>query len=199
MPTLVGRPKAPPVENTATPRPGVKMRAPTSPDATPLMSKPHAELRRALGSFATGVTIVTARDPGDALRPAADVGLTVNSFSSVSLDPPLVQWCIARRAASFEAFGRASHYAVHVLGADQQDLSQRFATHGIDRFEGLQLERGPQELPLIPGCVSRFVCRIAERYEGGDHLILLGEVLGFETGEASPLLYLRGQYRALAT
>lgn len=163
------------------------------------MSKPHAELRRALGSFATGVTIVTTRDPGGATLPAADVGLTVNSFSSVSLEPPLVQWCIARRAASFEAFGRASHYAVHVLGADQQDLSQRFATHGIDRFEGLPLERGPQGLPLIPGCVSRFVCRIAERYEGGDHLILLGEVQGFETGEASPLLYLRGQYRALAT
>lgn len=161
------------------------------------MSKPHAELRRALGSFATGITVVTARDPGDTALPEADVGLTVNSFSSVSLEPPLVQWCIAKRAASFPAFERATHYAVHVLGADQQALSQRFATHDIDRFHGLEVERGPQGLPLIPGCVSRFVCRIAARYEGGDHIILLAEVEAFETGEAMPLLYLRGQYRAL--
>ncbi|WP_395789512.1 flavin reductase family protein [Aquimonas sp.] len=159
------------------------------------MTKPHAELRRALGSFATGVTIVTARDPGDAEHAAADVGLTVNSFSSVSLEPPLVQWCIARRAASFAAFERASHYSVHVLAADQQALSARFASHGIDRFAGLELERGPAGLPLLGGCVTRFVCRIEQRYAGGDHLILLGAVEQFETSDADPLVYLRGGYR----
>lgn len=162
------------------------------------MTKPHAELRRALGSFATGVTIVTARDPGADGVAAHDVGLTVNSFSSVSLEPPLVQWCIARRAASFEAFQRASHYAVHVLGTDQRELSQRFAMHGIDRFAGIELERGPGELPLLPGSVTRFVCRIVERYAGGDHVILLAEVEAFETSEAEPLLYLRGAYRRFA-
>ena len=159
------------------------------------MTKPHAELRRALGSFATGVSIVTARDPGDASLPARDVGLTVNSFSSVSLEPPLVQWCLARRAATFTAFERASHYAVHILGAQQRELSQRFATHDIDRFAGLDLERGPTGLPLLTGCVTRFVCRIVERYAGGDHVILLAEVEGFETSDAEPLLYLRGAYR----
>lgn len=161
------------------------------------MTKPHAELRRALGSFATGVTIVTARDPGVEGVAAQDVGLTVNSFSSVSLEPALVQWCIARRAASFEAFRRASHYAVHVLGAAQRDVSQRFATHGIDRFVGLALERGPGDLPLLAGCVTRFVCRIVERYAGGDHVILLAEVESFEGNDAEPLLYLRGAYRRL--
>lgn len=162
------------------------------------MTKPHAELRRALGSFATGVTIVTARDPGTDGVVAHDVGLTVNSFSSVSLEPPLVQWCIARRAASFEAFQRASHYAVHVLGAEQRELSQRFATHGIDRFAGIQFERGPGGLPLLPGCVTRFACRIVERYAGGDHVILLAEVEAFETSEVEPLLYLRGAYARFA-
>lgn len=162
------------------------------------MTKPHAELRRALGSFATGVTIVTARDPGTDGVVAHDVGLTVNSFSSVSLEPPLVQWCIARRAASFEAFRRASHYAVHVLGAEQRELSQRFATHGIDRFAGIEFERGPGGLPLLPGCVTRFACRIVERYAGGDHVILLAEVEAFETSEVEPLLYLRGAYARFA-
>lgn len=161
------------------------------------MQKPHAELRRALGSFTTGVTIVTARDPGTDAAAACDVGLTVNSFSSVSLEPPMVQWCIARRAASFDAFQRASHYAVHVLGAAQRELSQRFATHGIDRFAGLDLQRGPAELPLLPCSVTRFVCRIVERYAGGDHVILLAEVESFESSEAEPLLYLRGAYRHL--
>lgn len=161
------------------------------------MTKPHAELRRALGSFATGVTVVTARDPGTEGIDAHDVGLTVNSFSSVSLEPPLVQWCIARRAATFPAFERASHYAVHVLDAEQRAMSQRFATHGIDRFEGLDIQRGPGDLPLLAGCVTRFVCRIVERYAGGDHVILLAEVEGFETCDATPLLYLRGAYRSL--
>jgi flavin reductase (DIM6/NTAB) family NADH-FMN oxidoreductase RutF len=162
------------------------------------MHKPHADLRRALGSFATGITVVTARDPGDAQCAPADIGLTVNSFGSVSLEPPLVQWCLARRAASFASFERASHYAVHVLGAHQQAISQRFATHGIDRFAGIDLLRGPGELPLLPDCVTRFVCRIVERYPGGDHVILLGEVEYFETGETPPLIYLRGRYRQIA-
>jgi 3-hydroxy-9,10-secoandrosta-1,3,5(10)-triene-9,17-dione monooxygenase reductase component len=162
------------------------------------MTKPHAELRRALGGFATGVTIVTAHDPGTpgaAALPATDVGLTVNSFSSVSLEPPLVLWCLARRAASFGAFERSSHYAVHVLGEQQQALSQRFASHGVDRFAGIEIERGPAGLPLIPGCVSRFVCRIRERHDGGDHVILLAEVEQFETADQAPLLYLRGRYQ----
>jgi len=162
------------------------------------MLKPHADLRRALGSFATGITVVTARDPGDAQVAAADIGLTVNSFSSVSLEPALVQWCLARRAASFASFMRASHYAVHVLGAHQQAVSQRFATHGINRFAGIDVQRGNEDLPLLRDCVTRFVCRIAERYPGGDHVILLGEVEHYETSDAAPLLYVRGGYRQLA-
>ena len=161
------------------------------------MSKPHAELRRALGSFATGITVVTTRDPGAGSAPASDIGLTVNSFSSVSLEPPLVLWSLARRSASFAAFERASHYVVHVLGEDQQALAQRFAAHDVDRFAGLEVERGPANVPLLPACVSRFVCRIHQRHDGGDHVILVGEVERFETRDGPALLYFRGRYRTL--
>ncbi|TJY64909.1 hypothetical protein E4T66_01375 [Sinimarinibacterium sp. CAU 1509] len=147
------------------------------------------EFRKALGSFATGVTIITTR--------AADgtpLGLTANSFNSVSLDPPLVLWSLANNAGSFDAFRSAEHWAVHVLGSDQEDLSGRFARRGEDKFSGLDTEEGLGGVPLLRGCAARFECRTASQYQGGDHLIFIGEVLRFARDEAAPLVFHGGKY-----
>lgn len=150
------------------------------------------QLRDALGRFATGVTIVTTRH-GD-----QDVGLTANSFSSVSLDPPMVLWSLAKSSSSMPAFTDAAYFAVHVLAADQQALSQRFATRNIDRFAGLDMERGEGNTPLLPGSAARFLCRTAFRYEGGDHVIFVGEVVRFEHDPRPPLLFHGGRYALAA-
>lgn len=147
------------------------------------------EFRKALGSFATGVTIITAR-----AADGAPIGLTANSFNSVSLDPPLVLWSLANNAMSFEAFRAAKHWAVHVLGSDQEDLSGRFARRGEDKFAGLDVEAGEGGVPLLRGCAARFECRTASQYQGGDHLIFIGEVLRFDRGEAAPLVFHGGKY-----
>jgi 3-hydroxy-9,10-secoandrosta-1,3,5(10)-triene-9,17-dione monooxygenase reductase component len=147
------------------------------------------EFRKALGSFATGVTVITTR--------AADgtpLGLTANSFNSVSLDPPLVLWSLANNAGSFEAFRNAEHWAVHVLGSDQEDLSGRFARRGEDKFAGLETEEGLGGVPLLRGCAARFECRTASQYQGGDHLIFIGEVQRFAHDEAAPLVFHGGKY-----
>lgn len=148
----------------------------------------HA-FRSALGTFVTGVTIVTARDSdGD------PVGLTANSFNSVSLDPPMVLWSLALSSGSLPVFRDAEGWAVHVLAADQQDMSNRFATSGADKFAGLDPADGPEGAPLIPGCAARFGCRARFEYEGGDHAIFLGEVIDFDRSEAEPLIYHGGSY-----
>lgn len=145
--------------------------------------------RSALGAFATGVTIVTTRD-----GQGRDVGLTANSFNSVSLDPPMVLWSLAKSSRSLPAFLAASHFAVHVLAADQEELSIRFATRGAEKFEDLQVERSPGQLPLLRGCSARFVCRTAFRHEAGDHMIFVGEVESFEHSDLPELLFHRGRY-----
>jgi len=147
------------------------------------------EFRNALGSFATGVTIVTTRDAA-----GHDVGLTANSFNSVSLDPPLVLWSLAKSSKSLSAFVEAKHFAVHILAADQEPLSNRFATRGADKFAGLQMQRGEGGTPLLHGCAARFECRTAYRYAGGDHEIFVGEVLTFEHFDRPLLVYQKGGY-----
>jgi 3-hydroxy-9,10-secoandrosta-1,3,5(10)-triene-9,17-dione monooxygenase reductase component len=147
------------------------------------------QLRTALGSFPTGVTIVTT---SDAL--AGDVGLTANSFSSVSLDPPLVLWSLSRNSGSRPAFEGAGYFAVHILAAQQEALAARFAQRGVERFAGLRLERGHGNTPLIDGCSARFECRALHHYEGGDHLIIVGEVLKFEHFERPALAFHGGKY-----
>lgn len=145
--------------------------------------------RTALGAFATGVTIVTTRD-GE----GRDVGLTANSFNSVSLDPPMVLWSLARNALSLPVFLAASHFAVHVLAADQEDLSLRFAARGSEKFSGLDLERGVARIPLLRGCSARFQCRTTFRHEAGDHIIFVGEVEAFDHSDREELLFHRGRY-----
>ncbi len=150
----------------------------------------HARrFRGALGAFATGVTIVTTRDTD-----GHDIGITANSFNSVSLDPPMVLWSLAKSARSLPAFLAASHFAVHVLAADQEDLSLRFATRGSEKFSGLDLERGPAQVPLLRGCSARFQCRTAFRHEGGDHVIFVGAVEAFDHSERTPLVFHGGRY-----
>ncbi len=155
-------------------------------NSTPL--DPRA-LRMAFGAFATGVTVVTTRASGE-----MDAGLTANSFSSVSLDPPMVLWSLAKTSSSIEAFRAASHFAVHVLSAAQEAISNRFAGKSGDRFAGLSLTRGPGDVPLLDGCSARFACRTVHQYEGGDHVIFVGEVLDMEHAGQPPLAFHGGRY-----
>jgi flavin reductase (DIM6/NTAB) family NADH-FMN oxidoreductase RutF len=151
-----------------------------------------ALLRRALGSFVTGVTVVTTRTAaGD------PVGLTVNSFNAVSLSPPLVLWSLSLRAASYDAFVQASHFVVNVLAEDQIPLSDRFARTGGEKFAGVAWRNTVAEMPLLDGTAASFTCRNAHRFPGGDHLIFVGEVVAFEQGARAPLVYANGRYAAL--
>lgn len=154
----------------------------------PNFSRP--EFRTALGMFATGVTIVTARTVEGEL-----VGLTANSFNSVSLDPPLVLWSLARAAASLPAFSTGSHYAINILGADQKALARRFATRGVDRFADVQFVEGVGGAPLLAGAAATFECFNRSRYEEGDHVIFVGEVERCtHRAGASPLLFHGGKF-----
>jgi flavin reductase (DIM6/NTAB) family NADH-FMN oxidoreductase RutF len=150
----------------------------------------ETELRKALGRFATGVTVVTT------MTPTGPLGMTANSFASVSLDPPLVLWSPARRSRRFPAFEAASHFAIHVLSAGQRPLAERFARSGHD-FAGLEFEAGHGGAPLLAGCSARFECRHAAGYDGGDHLIVMGEVLRLVEADVPPLIFHRGRYSAL--
>ncbi|BAU73453.1 p-hydroxyphenylacetate 3-hydroxylase reductase component [Metapseudomonas furukawaii] len=145
--------------------------------------------RRALGNFATGVTVVTATAP-DGTR----VGVTANSFNSVSLEPPLILWSIDKRSSSLAVFERARHFAVNILAADQIELSNQFARPRDDKFEGIAVESGIGGTPLLPDCAARFECELHQRVEGGDHWILIGKVVRFDDFGRSPLLYHQGAY-----
>ena len=147
------------------------------------------EFRLALGGFVTGVTIVTTRDAG-----GVPAGVTASSFNSVSLDPPLVLWSLAKSARCRAAFHASRSWAVHVLAAGQQELSARFASRIDDKFAGLHTEEGLGGLPLLPGCVARLQCQTAFEYDGGDHTILVGEVIAFDRSDATPLLFHGGSY-----
>ncbi|RWM07158.1 MAG: flavin reductase family protein [Mesorhizobium sp.] len=145
-------------------------------------------LRNAFGRFATGVTVVTT---GTADGPVA---ITANSFSSVSLDPPLVLWSIGRHSRRFDAFANAAYYAIHVLADDQIELCWRFSKSGTD-FAGLELTWNGHGVPLLPRALARFECSVADRFPAGDHMILLGRVLELETQEGLPLLFAGGKSR----
>ena len=159
-------------------------------------------LRQALGRYATGVAVVTARPPG-----GRAVGMTVNSFTSVSLSPPLVLWCIADAAPSRPEFAAASHVAVHILAAGQHHLASRFAGRPAgrhdkvgrhDKFDGLATSAGLGGAPLIDGAIARFQCRTVRFVDTGDHSIVVGEVNRFEAFDGEPLLFHGGTYRVAA-
>jgi flavin reductase (DIM6/NTAB) family NADH-FMN oxidoreductase RutF len=148
------------------------------------------DFRAALGMFATGVTIVTARGAD-----GAPVGLTANSFNSVSLEPPLVLWSLARSAGSMPAFERGSHYAINILAAEQHALAERFASKAIDRFADLVFREGAGGAPLLDGAAAVFECFNRSRYEEGDHVIFVGEVERCSSRPgAQPLIFHGGRY-----
>jgi len=150
--------------------------------------------RDALGNFATGVTIVTARGIN-----GAPVGMTANSFASVSLDPPLVLWSVDRSAPEAGDFMASSHYAVHVLRQDQQQLANTFSDDSIDKFANLSIECGIEDLPLLNDYAARLQCKIVNRHEEGDHVILIGQVMDVRVDSADPLVFFGGGYRRLQT
>ena len=140
--------------------------------------------------FATGVTIVTARTPAGVL-----VGLTANSFNSVSLQPPLVLWSLARVAGSMPALSTGSHYAINILAADQKDLAERFASGRADRWQGVAYTDGASGAPLLDGAAASFECFNRSRYEEGDHVIFVGEVERCtHRAGAAPLLFHGGKF-----
>ena len=151
-------------------------------------------LRDAAGSFATGVTIVTTRDDE-----GAPVGLTANSYSSVSLDPPLVLWSLAKKSRAAAAFLSASHFAIHVLGDNQQELAMRFASATPDRFSGLEHAEGMGRVPVLTECRVRLECSTWDIVDGGDHHIFIGRVVAIRTpAEArGSLVFLKGQFHSL--
>jgi 3-hydroxy-9,10-secoandrosta-1,3,5(10)-triene-9,17-dione monooxygenase reductase component len=147
------------------------------------------EFRNALGRFATGVTIVTTADGA-----GARYGVTANSYNSVSLDPPLVLWSLAKTSRSMDAFRDCEAFAIHILGAHQEELAKRFASRGDDKFAELDTHEGYAGVPLFDDCVAHFECVTENRFEGGDHMIFLGRVVNFEACDHEPLLFHRGSF-----
>jgi flavin reductase (DIM6/NTAB) family NADH-FMN oxidoreductase RutF len=147
--------------------------------------------RLALGRFPTGVCVVTA------VNGAERVGITVSSFNSVSLDPPLVLWSLLRSSPSLTAFKSADRFAISVLAADQAEISNRFASRIPHKFDGVAVCEGLAGIPLIDGAAAHFECRTWKHYDGGDHVIILGEVERFASWLRSPLVFAAGYYEAL--
>jgi flavin reductase (DIM6/NTAB) family NADH-FMN oxidoreductase RutF len=144
--------------------------------------------RNALGSFGTGVAVVTATQGGQCL------GMTINSFTSVSLQPPLVLWSVGKGAANYTQFLEAERFAIHILGAGQQSVSDRFSQSGGDKFVDVPWEYDQSGVPRLLGCLARFECRREVSYPGGDHQIIIGAVDWFESLAGSPLLFVQGRY-----
>lgn len=153
------------------------------------MSNDPRKLRDAFGSFLTGVTIVTTVD-GNGQR----AGFTANSFTSVSLDPPLLLVCLGRSADCFEAFAGATQFAVNILAADQQALSNLFAQEHVEKFENVELQDTARASPILRDGCAWFDCDLERQLDGGDHLILLGRIRTFGQRESEPLGYFRGGY-----
>ena len=149
-----------------------------------------SEFRYALGCYPTGVTIITAPD-GD----GGMVGITANSFASVSLDPPLVLWSLDTSAFSMDAFVNAGHFGVNVLAQRQLEMSQHFASRQRDKFADVEYEIGAGGVALFADSAARFQCRTVATHDGGDHRIFMGEVLDFDHDpEVEPLVFTHGRY-----
>jgi flavin reductase (DIM6/NTAB) family NADH-FMN oxidoreductase RutF len=147
------------------------------------------DFKRACGSFITGVTVVTTQAPDGRL-----MGFTANSFTSVSLDPPLVLVCLHRNAPSLRAFRAGGGFSINVLGADQEWVSRHFARPADDKFATVPYRIGAAGAPLIEGCIAHIDCALEVSYDGGDHVILVGRVHGVATDDGSPLIFHRSRY-----
>ena len=156
-----------------------------------MSSRKNHDLRECLGRFATGVTVVTCRGS------EGPCGITANSFSSVSLEPPLVLWNIAKVSHSLQAFLEAEHFAINVLAAGQHELSSHFAQSDHTVFNGIEYETSARNVPLIPDSVACFECRTHQVHDCGDHYIIVGEVENYRSDEQEPLLFYDGRYVAM--
>lgn len=154
-------------------------------DCTDLSGRP---LRSALGRFATGVTVVTAQTND------GPIGMTANSFSSVSMDPPLIMWCPAKSSGRYPHFAAASHFAIHVMGEDDEAVAMGFAKSGR-AFDGLEVEFNRYGVPLLSRCLARFECATHQLHDAGDHSIVLGRVLSAAFREGEALIFSQGQFR----
>jgi flavin reductase (DIM6/NTAB) family NADH-FMN oxidoreductase RutF len=157
------------------------------------MAIDRTELRRVMGHFATGVTVITTRgDDGRAY------GLTANSLCSVSLEPPLLLVCVDKRAESHAVFEKSGVFAVNILGHEHEELSRRFAVSGGEKFVDVEHRSGTTGAPLLDGVLGVVECRIVAVHDAGDHTIYIGEVEHLETASGDPLLFFRGKYRRLS-
>jgi flavin reductase (DIM6/NTAB) family NADH-FMN oxidoreductase RutF len=150
-----------------------------------------AVFRLAMSHFASGVTVVTTAHEGRLY------GMTVASFASLSLHPPLVLVCIEKSVKTHDAILAAGKFGVSILGSDQADVSTKFASRRDDKFTGVELVPGELDVPLIAGALTSIECRLHERLPGGDHSIVVGEVVDVHTREGDPLLYFRSGYREM--
>jgi flavin reductase (DIM6/NTAB) family NADH-FMN oxidoreductase RutF len=151
------------------------------------------EFRAVMGRFASGVTVATAKCKDN--RPC---GITISAFSSVSLEPPLILVCIDKRASVHDYFKEGNHFAVNILGEEQEVISRRFASKDEDRFSGIGYKDGITGVPLLDGAIAYLECRVVNEYPGGDHTIVVGEVIHSQVTDGRPLAYFRGGYAQLA-
>jgi len=150
------------------------------------------ELRRVMGHFATGVTVVTTKDGED-----SPFGLTANAFASLSLNPPLVLVCVDKAAQCYSCFEDSKIFAINVLGEGQEEISRRFATKGAQKFNGIPWHKSESGLALIDGAIGHIECKVVHSYDGGDHTIYVGEVLRAKTTGERPLIFFKGKYTRL--
>lgn len=156
--------------------------------------KQHRSLRDAFGQFATGVTVVTTCDADN-----QPIGITANSFASVSLEPPLVSWCVDKSSTRYKEFVDAEYFTISVLTAEQREVSNLFAMRSWDKtvFDDADWFEGLNGVPQIEGVSARFHCKTAHLYEGGDHIIIVGSVLDYESDASEALVFFQGNYRTM--
>jgi len=147
----------------------------------------HKNLRKVLSKFSTGVTVVTAVD-----KKSNPVGITVNSFSSVSLEPPLISWCIGKEQPSYTDFVKSNGFVVNILSKKQIDICKRFSNPCINKFKGFEFEKSNEGYPLINNSLATIICKIWAIYPGGDHDIIVGQVTKFYATKDDPLLFWNG-------
>ncbi len=145
-----------------------------------------------MGHFATGVTVITTKD-----KDGGPNGLTANAFMSLSLNPPLILISVDKGAACYACFSPENGFTVNFLSEDQEEISRRFATKGIDKFAGLKWQEGSNGAAILDGVLGHVECKITQCYDGGDHTIILGEILNANATGDRPLLFYKGKYQKL--
>ena len=157
-----------------------------------MATQKNRELRNAFGSFATVITVITTLDGEKAPQ-----GMTANSFSAVSLEPPLISWCVGQESRLCDLSQQVSHFAVNILSSSQKSISELFSSSHNDKFSQVPWHSGTHDLPLLDGCACHFICATEHRYSGGDHIIIVGRVLDFSNNNISPLIFHGGKYQEL--